>query len=130
MRKLTKKQSELIRKAAATLRKSNDPNLKIVAKHLKGGLEVVNYMFEATDAARKKVPAQYEIEPVNDAHQKADERCRQIGVEQVVADIEHGIEVSLHPGRGEIGVKLVVQKRESVVQVVVKQVPVFILAQP
>jgi|SRR5271169_5410163 len=64
MRKLTKKQSELIRKAAASLRKSNDPNLKIVAKHLKGGLEAVNCMFEATDAARKKVPAQFEIEPV------------------------------------------------------------------
>lgn len=64
MRKLTNKQSELLRKAAATLRKSNDPNLKIVAKHLKGGLEAVNCMFDATDAARKKVPAQFEIEPV------------------------------------------------------------------
>src|SRR5208282_5704695 len=64
MRKLTKKQDELLRKAAASLRKSNDPNLKIVAKHLKGGLEAVNCMFEATDAARKKVPAQFEIEPV------------------------------------------------------------------
>jgi len=64
MRKLTKKQDALLRKAAATLRKSNDPNLQVVAKHLKGGLEVVNYIFEATDAARKKVPAQYEIEPV------------------------------------------------------------------
>jgi hypothetical protein len=64
MRKLTIKQDQLLRKAAATLRKSNDPNLKIVAKHLKGGLEAVNYMFEATDAARKKVPAQFEIEPV------------------------------------------------------------------
>jgi hypothetical protein len=64
MKKLTKKQDELLRKAAATLRKSSDPNLKLVAKHLKGGLEVVNYIFEATDAARKKVPAQFEIEPV------------------------------------------------------------------
>jgi hypothetical protein len=64
MKKLTKKQDELLRKAAAVLRKSSDPNLKIVAKHLKGGLEVVNYIFEATEAARKKVPAQYEIEPV------------------------------------------------------------------
>jgi hypothetical protein len=64
MRKLTKKQDALLRQAAAVLRKSSDPNLKVVAKHLKGGLEVVNYIFEATDAARKKVPAQYEIEPV------------------------------------------------------------------
>jgi len=64
MKKLTKKQDELLRKAAATLRKSNNPDLKFIAKHLKGGLEVVNYIFEATEAARKKVPAQYEIEPV------------------------------------------------------------------
>lgn len=64
MRKLTKNQDVVLRKAAALLRKSNDPNLKIVAKHLKGGLEAVNFMFEATDAARKKVPAQFEIEPV------------------------------------------------------------------
>ncbi len=64
MRKLTIKQDELLRKAAATLRKSTDPDLKLIAKHLKGGLEVVNYIFEATDAARKKVPAHFEIEPV------------------------------------------------------------------
>jgi hypothetical protein len=64
MRKLTKKRDTLLRQAAAALRKSLDPDLKIVAKHLKGGLEAVNYLFEATDAARKKVPTQFEIEPI------------------------------------------------------------------
>ncbi len=64
MRKLTKKQDELLRKAATVLRKSDNPDLKFIAKHLKAGLEVVNYVFAATAAARKKVPTQYEIEPV------------------------------------------------------------------
>ncbi len=64
MRKLTKKQDALVRQAAAMLRKSNDPDLKFIACNLRGGLAVVNYIFEATDAARKKIPKQFDIEPV------------------------------------------------------------------
>jgi|SRR5208282_3579099 len=64
MKKLTKKQNDVLRKATALLRKSDNPDLKYIAKHLKAGLEIVNHIFEATDAARKKVPKQYDIEPV------------------------------------------------------------------
>ncbi len=64
MKKLTKTQLQVLRKTAAILRKSNDPNLQIVAKNLKGGLEAVNYLFEATLAAEKKVPKKYEVQPV------------------------------------------------------------------
>lgn len=64
MRKLTKSQAATLRKAAAVLRKSNDPDSQYTAKHLKGGLEVLNYLFEATLAAEKKVPKEYVVEPV------------------------------------------------------------------
>ena len=64
MKKLTKAQLQVLRKTAATLRKTNDPDLQFIAKHLKGGLEAVNYLFEATAAAEKKVPKRFEVEPV------------------------------------------------------------------
>lgn len=64
MKKLTKAQLQILRKTAVVLRKTNDPDLLIIAKNLKGGLEAVNYLFEATLAAEKKVPKRFQVQPV------------------------------------------------------------------
>lgn len=64
MRKLTKKQDKAVLEAKKLLWKTNDPDLQFIARHLRGGLEVVNYLFDATNAAQAKVPKQYEVRPV------------------------------------------------------------------
>ncbi len=64
MKKLTKKQDVVLRKAASLLRKSSDPDLQFISRHLKGGLEILNYLFEANDAARAVVPKRFEVQPI------------------------------------------------------------------
>ena len=62
--KLTKKQAAMIRRAKKFLRATGDPTNVIVAKHLTGGLQIVNFLFEATRRAQKGVPKGFEVEPV------------------------------------------------------------------
>jgi len=64
MRKLTKEQEQNVRRAAKALRATGDTRNIIVANNLRGGLKLVNYLFETQRKVDKLVPPGFEIEPI------------------------------------------------------------------
>src|SRR5271163_1407188 len=64
MRKLTKKQESEFRRAVKALRASGDPRNVIVAKNLRGGMKIVNYLFETQNKIEKLAPKGFEVEPI------------------------------------------------------------------
>jgi len=62
--KLTKSQSAMISKAKKALVATGDPTNIIVAKNLRGGLQVINYLFESQRKIEKVAPKGFKVEPI------------------------------------------------------------------